>query len=204
MSLAICYFTWSGATRKPIAAIYNKINQEGRWPVSWETEHLTAIPKNPNLSDLSEGRNNSCTSIISKIFDGEVLLKLRAELKPNPLVRAFLEERHLRISINGQMPSPVPIQRGSPQGSVLGCLLYCVTTQRLTANLRRAHEERLQFFPGSHSEEDGTHFWEANARHNADLPVPFLYVNVTTIFDKVAMSDTTWHVTTSLTAKMFS
>lgn len=34
--------------------------------------------------DLSECRNNSCTSISSKILEGEVLAKLRSELAPHP------------------------------------------------------------------------------------------------------------------------
>ena len=40
------------------------------------------------------------------------------------------------LVINGHKAEPVPIQRGSPQGRVLGCLLYCVTTQNLTKDLR--------------------------------------------------------------------
>ena len=51
------------------------------------------------------------------------------------LVRAFLEERVMTIKIEGNSIDPVKIFRGSPQGSVLGCLLYCVTTQLLTEDL---------------------------------------------------------------------
>ena len=57
------------------------------------------------------------------------------------LVRAFLEDRTMKITIDGHSSEPVPIQRGSPQGSVLGCLLYCATTQRLTKDLRGVGRE---------------------------------------------------------------
>lgn len=53
------------------------------------------------------------------------------------LVKAFLENREMTVIIEGHRPTPIPIKRGSPQGSVLGCLLYCVTTQLLTAGLRQ-------------------------------------------------------------------
>lgn len=37
--------------------------------------------------------------------------------------------------VDGHCTGEVPILRGSPQGSVLGCLLYCISTQRLTDGL---------------------------------------------------------------------
>ena len=67
----------------PVAEIYNLINETGRWPIKWKTEHLTIIPKNPNPTDLSECRNISCTSAFSKILEGQVLIKLKAELEPD-------------------------------------------------------------------------------------------------------------------------
>lgn len=156
------------------------------------------IPKNPNPADLSECHNISCTSIFSKVLEGQVLGQLRGELCPDPdqyggvpkcgiehmlvdlwekimatfeggdkavllgvdyekafnrmdhnvclkqlerlgasdgsrsLVRAFLEGRRMTIRIDEHRPDPRLITRGSPQGSVLGCLLYCITTQLLT------------------------------------------------------------------------
>ena len=59
------------------------------------------------------------------------------------LVRPFLEDRAMTITINGFKARPVKITRGSPQGSVLGCLLYCVTTQSLTKGLRERNSEIL-------------------------------------------------------------
>ena len=211
----------------PVAAIYNEINSSGVWPKSWKTEHLTVIPKNPNPSDLSECRNISCTSVFSKVLEGQVLAKLRKELFPDlnqyvgvtscgvehmlidlrdailvaleggqssaillgvnykkaynrmehgvcleelkalgasegnlALVRTFLEDRRISIKVDGFQSAPRPIRRGSPQGSVLGCLLYCVTTQRLTVWLR---ERKLgpPLFPNFESrDEDEVRFWE--------------------------------------------
>ena len=230
----------------PIAAIYNRVNDTGTWPADWKKEHLTVIPKNPNPADLSECRNISCTSIFSKILEGEVLKQLRAELLPDPdqyggirkcsvehmlidlwedvlsaleggthasvllgvdyekafnrmkhdacldqlqklgasvgsiaLVRAFLEGRTMTIDIDGQTVAPVRIARGSPQGSVLGCLLYCVTTQRLTWKLREREGANqlapLRYFPGDRSDEDSVNFWDEDANDwrpaTGDLPI---------------------------------
>ena len=67
-------------------------------------------------------------------------LQALAELGASPgslsLVASFLENRTMTININGHTPTPVPIDKGSPQGSVMGCMLYCATTQKLTAGLR--------------------------------------------------------------------
>ena len=235
----------------PVARIFNVINQTGRWPSSWKTEHLTIIPKTPNPADLSECRNISCTSVFSKVLEGQVLLKLRGELEPDAtqyggipkcgaehmllelweevlagmeggkhaavvlgvdyekafnrmehgacidqlrllgaspgslsLVSAFLEGRSMRITIDGHTSDPVAIQRGSPQGSVLGCLLYCATTQRLTKNLR---EGRLR-----------------NAAESADSvtdardarPAVYMYVDDTTLVDIVSVNDALLHFST--------
>ena len=72
------------AFAEPVSIIYNEINRGGNWPAKWKTEHLTIIPKVPNPSELAECRNISCTSIFSKILEGVVLKKLRAELEPDP------------------------------------------------------------------------------------------------------------------------
>ena len=247
----------------PVGAIYNRINEEGRWPKSWKTEHLMIIPKNPNPSDLSECRNISCTSIFSKILEGAVLLKLRGELQPDrcqyggapkcgaehllvdicekvlvaleggqnsavllgvdyekafnrmdhlvclnqlrklgasngsiALVRAFLEDRQMTINIDGQKATPIPIKKGSPQGSVLGCLLYCVTTQSLTSGLRG--DDYVRYFP---QDPDGNFepFWE-----EVDAgPSAFLYVDDTTLLDVARHDEASRHVTTTVTRDHF-
>ena len=109
------------------------------------------------------------------------------------MVSAFLPGRTMTISINSTNGGERPIVRGSPQGSVLGCLLYCVTTQALTDDLgvpsrarntigapepravefddetcgfpgRGGEAAALQFFPGATSDsEDDINFWDTSA-----------------------------------------
>ena len=63
------------------------------------------------------------------------LKKLGASNGSLNLVKSFLENREMTMRMEGHCPTPVPILRGSPQGSVLGCLLYCITTQSFTDGL---------------------------------------------------------------------
>ena len=93
------------------------------------------------------------------------------------LVRAFLEDRTMTIAIEGVAGSPVAINRGSPQGSVLGCLLYCVTTQCLTERLR--------------------------AGESASRTGAFLYVDDTTLLDSVPTEEAARHITTNRTVAFF-
>ena len=256
----------------PIAAVYNRINDTGTWPASWKTEHLTIIPKNPNPADLSECRNISCTSIFSKILEGEVLKQLREELLPDPaqyggikkcsvehmlidlwedilealeggtnasvllgvdyekafnrmrhdvcleqlrslgaspgsrsLVRAFLEGRTMTIKVDGQTVDPILITRGSPQGSVLGCLLYCITTQRLTMRLRHRNNgvqpESIRFFPGDSSDDEAVNFWDQE--DIGQRPAAYLYVDDTTLVDAVPLIEATKHFTTGPAEEVF-
>ena len=43
----------------------------------------------------------------------------------------------MTINIDGHQPDPMTILKGSPQGSVLGCLLYCITTQSLLDDVQK-------------------------------------------------------------------
>ena len=51
------------------------------------------------------------------------------------LVRSFLTGRVLRVRVGGTLSPPKQLSGGSPQGSILGCYLYCVATQQLNADL---------------------------------------------------------------------
>ena len=117
----------------------------------------------------------------------EQLRKLGASPESVVMVKAFLENRTMTISLGGHKANPVHISRGSPQGSVLGCMLYCVTTQLLTWDLRR--EQRLH---GTPLAPPGGPGWAA-----------FLYVDDTTLFDSIPISEATRHYTTARTIEEF-
>ena len=256
------------AFAKPVRDIFNGINASSRWPSAWKTEHLTIIPKVPNPTSLAECRNISCTSVFSKILEGQVLLKLRQELIPDhnqyggrpkcgvehklidlwenvlgpmeggdkaavllgidyekafsrmehsvclrqlerlgatpgslSLVRAFLEDRKMTIKIGRTKAPPVPIRRGSPQGSVLGCLLYCVATQSLTASSDPPPEP--VFFPQDGPEDEPVEMWTNERRVDPGVKA-FLYVDDTTLVDVVPMSAAVRHITTGVTDELFS
>ena len=262
------------AFARPVGAIFNEINASGKWPKAWKTEFLTIIPKVPNPASLTECRNISCTSVFSKILEGQVLQKLRSELIPDPsqyggkpkcgvehmlidlwekvlsameggsnaavllgidyekafnrmehavcldqlkklgaspgsiaLVRAFLEDRQMTITIEGHKATPVSIRRGSPQGSVLGCLLYCVTTQTLTSGLGRPANPARQtvYFPQDGPDDDRVEMWDTGGDRVAMNPVEaFLYVDDTTLVDVVPMQGATRHISTATTVENFS
>ena len=112
------------------------------------------------------------------------LMQLGASAGSIALVRAFLEDRTMTISIEGYKAAAVRILRGSPQGSVLGCLLYCVTTQLLTKDLRGGH-------------------MNMQAGGQPSGSTAFLYVDDTTLFDSAPMSVAVRHCTTSRTEEEF-
>ena len=72
----------------------------------------------------------------------EELRELGASEGSVSLVRAFLEDKRMTMYLGKHNPDPILILRGSPQGSVLGCLLYCITTQRLTQGLKMRQQLR--------------------------------------------------------------
>ena len=94
-------------------------------------------------------------------MDHAVCIKQLQKLGASPgsisMVRAFLERRQMTITIDGIQAKPVNIVRGRPQGSVLGCLRYCLTTQQFTVGLRQP--ERTQYFPQSDSDDSFDPVW---------------------------------------------
>ena len=132
----------------------------------------------------------------------EQLRRLGASDGSLSLVRAFLEDRRMTITIGEHKAEPVNIQRGSPQGSVLGCLLYCATTQGLTKDLRAERidrAERGRERPGLGVQRQ-TEF-ESGAQDGPDLQKleAFMYVDDTTLVDCVGTNTATLHLTTAAT-----
>ena len=114
----------------------------------------------------------------------ERLEQLGASRGSISLVAAFLEGRKMTITIGEFMADPVGIIRGSPQGSVLGCLIYCITTQLLTIGLRQEHRV-------------------GDAAKVEDQSAAFLYVDNTALFYRVPMSRAVRHCTTTKTTEEF-
>ena len=113
------------------------------------------------------------------------------------IVRAFLEKRQMTITLDGTRAEPVGIERGSPQGSVLGCLIYCITTQQLTELLNRPVP--LQYFSQSGPDDSFEPFWPEEGGRTA----AFLYVDDTTLFDSLELSEAARHITTGRTLEHF-
>lgn len=106
----------------------------------------------------------------------------------------------MTISIKGFKATPIPILRGRPQGSVLGCLLYCATTQSLSKDLGHPPGEGAVFFPQDGSDDESIEMWTIDCG-SGDQPEAFLYVDDTTIFCKRPMSEAVRHLTTNTTVE---
>lgn len=112
------------------------------------------------------------------------------------LIGAFLKEREMTIQIDGIKVVLIKIMRCSPQGSVLGCLLYCVTTQLLTRGLRGGDED-VRYFPQ-----------DDNPRRRGQLlgmigTSAFLYVDDTTLFNSASVNNASKHFTVNRTEAQF-
>ena len=112
------------------------------------------------------------------------------------LVRAFLEHRCMTVTLNGIKARRVAIQWGSPQGSVLGCFLYCATTLRLTSGREAAPQ--AGFFPQDSSDDEEVVFWEGAAQVTRPTKL-FLYVDNTTLFQSAPLARAKRHLTTQAT-----
>ena len=52
------------------------------------------------------------------------------------MIASFLTGRTVRVKMScGTMSEPLPLNGGSPQGCILGGILYCITTQQIGTNL---------------------------------------------------------------------
>ena len=104
----------------------------------------------------------------------------------------------MTVKIEGVEGVPVKINRGSPQGSILGCLLYCITTQFLTKRLG-GEADTVRYFPQNDSTEDGVSFCEEPKRETES----FLYVDDTTLFDSPLVGAAAKHFTVNRTVASF-
>lgn len=104
-------------------------------------EHLLIDLWEKTLSSMDDG--NTAVAILGVDFEKafnrvrhdtciDMLQKLGASSGSINLIHSFLHGRTMRIRIGNTQSEPRPIDRGSPQGSVLGCMLYCVATQWIT------------------------------------------------------------------------
>lgn len=53
------------------------------------------------------------------------------------LTRSFLTGRSMRVRVGNKLSTSKPLSGGSPQGSILGCYLYCTATQHLNLSIPR-------------------------------------------------------------------
>ena len=51
------------------------------------------------------------------------------------MVRSFLSQREMKVKLQDGLTGAKPLNGGSPQGSILGCLLYCIATQHINTTL---------------------------------------------------------------------
>ena len=65
--------------KAPVTSIFNDIITTAIWPVSWKREYVTVIPKKGMPESFADLRNISCTPLLSKIFEGYMLGKLKEE-----------------------------------------------------------------------------------------------------------------------------
>ena len=134
------------------------------------------------------------------------LKRLGASDSSIALVESFLKDRRMTFSIGDFTPEAVPILRGSPQGSVLGCLLYCVTTQSLTDDLGGDDPEEvvvIDFYPRDRGA------WERSGPGADGLIATggrltsFKYIDDTTLFEPASMEDAVRHISTGPTVETF-
>ena len=111
------------------------------------------------LENLEEGNPSVLVGIdYEKAFNRldhknclDQLRKLGASEPSLALARSFLTRRSMRVRLGPTLSSPKFLKGGSPQGSILGCLLYCIATQQIgpeLANTRREMVTRPQTSPG--------------------------------------------------------
>ena len=80
------------------------------------------------------------------------------------LVRSFLTGRSMRVRVGQEMSACHSLKGGSPQGSILGCFLYCATTQQINVDIPRVARGDVR------GNAQGTAPTEPQAASSPDLP----------------------------------
>ena len=108
----------------PLTHIFNAVLRVGEWPRCWRTETVVIIPKKASPDNLGQCRNLSFTPLFSKTLEKFVFEKLASQAKLS--TRQYGGIRKCTLS------EPRTVTGGSPQGSILGNLLFTLTTDFLT------------------------------------------------------------------------
>ena len=106
-------------------------------------DHLLIDLLDNVMGPLDEGKASAILSIdfekaFNRLNHAKCLKQLRelgASEASIALVRSFLTGRTMQVKTGAGLSDPMPLCGGSPQGSILGCLLYCLTTQQINPSL---------------------------------------------------------------------
>ena len=122
------------------------------------TAHFIAEVWTKIMTELEDPRKavNLCSIDFSKAFNRmnheeclEQLSRLGASETSIRIVRSFLTNRKMVVKIGDSDTFMELLSGGSPQGSVLGCYLYCATTQQLGPDLMNRTASSLGSLPRS-------------------------------------------------------
>ena len=133
----------------PVSIIFNATNWTGVWPSKWKTEHITVIPKNPSPAGLSECRNISCTSIFSKVMEGEVMRQLRKELLPDPSQYGGIPSCIVEYMLVDLWERILDALEGGTRAAVLLGINYEKALNRMRHDVCLAQLKELGALPGS-------------------------------------------------------
>ena len=101
------------------------------------------------LSDLDKGLAASCLvnldfeKAFNRLDHDACLVALREHNASDlsvDLVHAFLRDRTMTVRVGETLSSPRPVHGGSPQGSMLGNLLFTITTDKITERIDYAKQ----------------------------------------------------------------
>ena len=107
-------------------------------------DHLLVDLWNNILEPMEDGNHAIILSVdyekaFNRLDHNECIRQLdRLGVAPHTrnLIRSFLTNRSVQVRLtDGTMSDPCPLKGGSPQGSILGCILYCLTTQQIDSSL---------------------------------------------------------------------